>query len=97
MSVGPAPPAARVGNAAFLGDTRQMAALVTGADVFVATGAGLIAALLLTVVVCTGLGAHRRGCGVPLSVVAALAFPLTWTVWYVVDEDLRPRRTKRAA
>ena len=35
--------------------------------------------------VTTGLGARRRGCGIPLSVAAALVFPVTWTAWYVAD------------
>ena len=42
-------------------------------------------ALLLTLVVCTGLGARRRGCSPVLSVLAGLVFPGMWIAWYVLD------------
>lgn len=45
----------------------------------------LVGALLVMLLVTTGLGARRRGCGIPLSVAAALVFPVTWTAWYVAD------------
>jgi hypothetical protein len=34
----------------------------------------------------TGLGERRRGARTRVAVPAGLAFPLTWTVWYVRDQ-----------
>ena len=45
----------------------------------------LVGALLVTLVVTTGLGARRRGCAIPLTILAALTFPVTWAAWYVAD------------
>lgn len=42
--------------------------------------------------VLTAVGARRRGNGAALSVVAGLAFPVTWAVWYVRDEHPYARR-----
>lgn len=47
----------------------------------------IFGATLLTLVVCTGLGARRRGYSIPLAVFAGLTFPGAWVVWYVQDED----------
>jgi hypothetical protein len=47
----------------------------------------VLAAGALALPVLTGLGAHRRGQRWPLAVVAGLAFPVTWAVWYVRDEE----------
>lgn len=33
----------------------------------------------------TGMGERHRTAGWPLTVAAALLFPVTWVVWYVVD------------
>ena len=49
----------------------------------------LVGALVVTLVVTTGIGARRRGCGIPLIVLAAVAFPVTWTAWYLVDGRAR--------
>ena len=46
----------------------------------------LLAVLALPQVVLTACGAHRRGVGMPHSVLAGLFFPATWVVWYVHDE-----------
>ena len=47
----------------------------------------LAAAVALAPFVLTAIGMHARGHGVPVSVLAGLAFPLTWVVWYVLDEE----------
>jgi hypothetical protein len=47
----------------------------------------MLGATLLTVVVCTGLGARRRGYNVPLAVFAGLTFPGAWVVWYIQDDE----------
>ncbi|MGH3337107.1 MAG: hypothetical protein ACRDOZ_14910 [Nocardioides sp.] len=45
-----------------------------------------IALVLLPLPVLTALGAHRRGVGPPLALLAGLFFPITWTAWYLRDE-----------
>jgi len=50
------------------------------------TGVLMVMALALAVPVLTGLGDRRRGHRLPHAVVAGLFFPVTWAVWYVVDE-----------
>ena len=47
----------------------------------------VLAAVMLPLQVLTGLGARRRGVATPRAVLAGLSFPVTWTVWYVVDEE----------
>lgn len=51
---------------------------------------GVVAALaalgLLALACLTALGARRRGVSPGRALLAGLAFPLTWAVWYVVDE-----------
>lgn len=66
----------------YLGDNEPMVAAV----VLVAGAIGLV----LVLVVSTGVGAHRRGYRLPLATVAALAFPLTWVVWYLQDCARQP-------
>jgi hypothetical protein len=39
----------------------------------------------------TALGQRRRGAGVALTLAAGLAFPITWTAWYLRDESPRVR------
>ena len=46
----------------------------------------VLAAVPLTLLVLTGIGAHRRGLARPLAIVAGIFFPVTWTVWYLRDE-----------
>lgn len=51
-------------------------------------GAAVVAvSLVLWVAILTGIGAHRRGTGVPLSLLAGFVFPVTWTAWYINDEQ----------
>ena len=42
---------------------------------------------LVLVVVLTAIGSHRRGTSLPLSILAGVAFPGTWIVWYVNDDQ----------
>ncbi|CAN5236995.1 hypothetical protein BH09ACT12_BH09ACT12_33930 [soil metagenome] len=44
------------------------------------------AVVLGALVALTAVGASRRGAGLALAAVAGVFFPVTWTVWYVVDE-----------
>jgi hypothetical protein len=44
------------------------------------------AVLTLPLMVLTALGARRRGLVVPIAVLAGVAFPVTWALWYVRDE-----------
>lgn len=46
----------------------------------------LLAVLVLPLAVLTGIGARRRGRGIPQAVLAGLLFPVTWAAWYVSDE-----------
>jgi hypothetical protein len=46
----------------------------------------LVALVWLPFAVLTGLGEHRRGARTVVAVLAGVAFPLTWVVWYVRDE-----------
>jgi len=51
------------------------------------------ALVLAALVVTTAQGSRRRGTGRALAVLAGLAFPVTWALWYVVDEHHhQPRR-----
>ena len=50
------------------------------ADVLVWLVLALVPALL------TSVGMRARGHGMPVALLGGLVFPLTWTVWYVVDE-----------
>jgi hypothetical protein len=43
---------------------------------------------VLTIMSFTSVGAHRRGAGPALSVLAGICFPVTWTVWYLRDTRL---------
>jgi hypothetical protein len=45
-----------------------------------------VALVVLPLPVLTALGAHRRGVGPALALIAGLLFPITWTVWYLRDE-----------
>lgn len=40
---------------------------------------------VVALAVLTALGARRRGAGRRLAGVAAIAFPVTWVVWYLRD------------
>ncbi len=55
----------------------------------IATGALVVLAVAVVVApgVLTMLGARRRGSGRPLAVVSGLVFPVTWVIWYVLDEN----------
>lgn len=52
----------------------------------------MLAALVLVIVVLgapmvlTWQGQRRRGSGPVVALVASVFFPVTWAVWYVVDE-----------
>lgn len=46
----------------------------------------LVGTYLLPLGVLTGIGARRRGATRPLALLAGVAYPLTWMVWYVRDE-----------
>jgi hypothetical protein len=57
----------------------------------------IVVAVLLLVVgssltVLTAIGARRRGNRIALTLLAGLAYPVTWVVWYVRDEHpyMRP-------
>ena len=50
-----------------------------------------VAAVWLALGILTALGERERGGGVPVAVLAGLAFPLTWIIWYVLDEHPRDR------
>jgi hypothetical protein len=55
--------------------------------------AAALAALGLLAVAClTAPGARRRGVSPGRALLAGLAGPLTWAVWYVVDEYSDPAR-----
>jgi len=49
--------------------------------------------VLLALMSVTATGERKRGRGVGLALVAGLFFPITWTVWYLLDE--RPYRSPR--
>ena len=42
--------------------------------------------LSLPPIAVTAVGARRRGLAWPVAVLAGVAFPVTWGVWYVRDE-----------
>jgi len=50
---------------------------------FLGTAVGFI----VLVAVLTAIGSHRRGTPLPLSMLAGAVFPVTWTVWYVNDDE----------
>ena len=52
----------------------------------IAAAALVIGAVLLAIMVLTATGELRRGHGPVLALVAGLAFPVTWAVWYLRDE-----------
>jgi hypothetical protein len=54
----------------------------------VIVGALFLLALGSPLAVLTAIGAHRRGDGLAVSVVAGLAYPITWVAWYLRDEHL---------
>lgn len=56
---------------------------------------GVAVLLVAAVVALTGAGARRRGAGWPVTAVSALAFPVTWAVWYVRDEHPGDRYRSR--
>lgn len=47
---------------------------------------GIVGGFILTVAVLTGVGQRKRGSGVAVCVLAAVAFPGTWIAWYLSDE-----------
>jgi threonine/homoserine/homoserine lactone efflux protein len=53
-------------------------------------GASVVALMALT-----AIGGRRRGRGLGLALVAGLFFPVTWAVWYLLDEH--PGRSVRRA
>jgi hypothetical protein len=59
----------------------------------VVAGIALLGLLLCPFAALTAIGSRRRGAGPVLTVVAALCFPITWTVWYVRDEHPYERVT----
>jgi hypothetical protein len=59
-------------------------------------GAGLAAVALLTLVSLTAIGARRRGQRWFSACLSGLIFPLTWTVWYLLDEPPAVRKRRRA-
>lgn len=66
--------------------------MTVAVTLLVVLGAGLLGPGVLT-----GVGAHRRGLGAPLSVLAAIGFPVTWTVWYFRDRTKPARKTPHVA
>lgn len=46
----------------------------------------LVGTYLLPLGVLTGIGARRRGAARPTALLAGVAHPLSWAVWYVRDE-----------
>lgn len=56
-----------------------------------------LVASVLVLMVLTGLGQTRRGASALTAVVAGVAFPVTWMIWYLRDErpyaDSHRRRT----
>ena len=46
----------------------------------------VVALPLPVLMLLTMLGSRRRGVRWPLAVGAGLMFPVTWVVWYVLDE-----------
>lgn len=61
----------------------------------VAGAALVMAAAVLVLMGLTATGEHRRGHGIVLALAAGLFFPITWTVWYLRDEQ--PYRPVRRA
>jgi len=59
-------------------------------------GVLVLVAITLPWAVLTGLGAHRRGAGIPMAFLLGAFFPLTWVAWYVRDERPYRRADRRA-
>ena len=57
--------------------------------------AGLAAAIWLVVASLAVQGARRRGQGWGLACLSGLFFPVTWTIWYLVDDHAAGGRTSR--
>lgn len=55
----------------------------------------VMGAPVVALMVLTATGQRRRGHGLVLALVAGLFFPVTWTVWYLLDEH--PGRPVRRA
>lgn len=57
----------------------------------------LVGAIYISAGTLTYLGQHKRGSGAVRSFAAGLLFPVTWIVWYCVDEkfDLMEKRAVR--
>lgn len=55
--------------------------------IFYIAAAVVVVSFVLSVAILTGIGSHRRGTRLPLSVLAGTVFPITWAVWYVHDEQ----------
>jgi hypothetical protein len=58
----------------------------------IAVAALALLVLALPLAALTAWGAVQRGNDGAMAVVAGLAFPVTWVVWYVRDEQRYPRR-----
>ena len=56
-------------------------------------GIALLVVVVLAPMVLTTQGARVRGRGWPVALIAGALFPLTWAVWYVVDD--RPGHVAR--
>lgn len=57
----------------------------------------LVAAMWLLLVVLTVIGAGRRGQWPPLCLASGVFFPVTWTVWYVIDDRATGGRGRTSA
>ncbi len=56
----------------------------------------LAAALVLVPATLTFVGMRTRGHRAAAAVIGGAAFPVTWAVWYVVDEHPYVKRTDQA-
>lgn len=56
----------------------------------------VLVVLALPLAVLTGIGARKRGVAISLALLAGLFFPVTWTVWYLLDEQPYRRRRRHA-
>jgi hypothetical protein len=62
----------------------------------VSTGlVGVVMAAWLSLAVLTATGASRRGQRRSVALAAGLFFPVTWVVWYLIDERRLAGRTVR--
>lgn len=59
----------------------------------VAAGLLVMGSIFVALASITAAGERKRGRGIGVALVAALFFPITWTVWYVRDEH--PYRSLR--